>query len=245
MEPIPIRIHEKTKDALESEAADRNVSVSAYTRAMIERGRDFETHENGDILKRFTNSVGAQRKVSQLRAMTLRVEPETKDRLEAETADSETGLSEHIRDLIAKGRAQESIAAEAEEGATSPDERSNTGATSGVGNQQAETQSDTDAVTVEVEIPPATKQWLEEQTTDSGESMSAYIRQLIATARNSADTYDSGGDQTDTVPESRSLQARVDDLEAAYDALRDQREDTQQTIAELTERVAAIEARVE
>ena len=103
MEPIPIRIHENTKEALEYEAADRNISVSAYTRSLLQKGREFDSDEHDDdVVEKYTTG-GSQQNVSQLRAMTLRVESSTEDQLKSEAADNDTDLSEHIRDLIAKG----------------------------------------------------------------------------------------------------------------------------------------------
>jgi len=42
MEPLTIRIHADTKESLESEADEHDVSVSEYVRQLIERGREYE-----------------------------------------------------------------------------------------------------------------------------------------------------------------------------------------------------------
>jgi septal ring factor EnvC (AmiA/AmiB activator) len=42
MEPLTIRVHEETKQSLESEAAEYDVSVSEYVRELIDRGREYE-----------------------------------------------------------------------------------------------------------------------------------------------------------------------------------------------------------
>lgn len=42
MEPITIRIHTDTKQSLEDEAAEYNISVSEYVRRLIEKGREYD-----------------------------------------------------------------------------------------------------------------------------------------------------------------------------------------------------------
>ncbi len=42
MEPLTIRIREDTKESLESEAAEYDVSVSEYVRQLIEKGREYD-----------------------------------------------------------------------------------------------------------------------------------------------------------------------------------------------------------
>jgi chromosome segregation ATPase len=42
MEPLTIRIHEDTKESLQSEADEYDVSVSEYVRQLIEKGREYE-----------------------------------------------------------------------------------------------------------------------------------------------------------------------------------------------------------
>jgi len=42
MEPLTIRIHAETKESLESEAAEYDVSVSEYVRQLIEKGREYD-----------------------------------------------------------------------------------------------------------------------------------------------------------------------------------------------------------
>ena len=45
MEPITIRVREDTKNSLESEASEYNVSVSEYVRELIEQGREYDELE--------------------------------------------------------------------------------------------------------------------------------------------------------------------------------------------------------
>lgn len=178
MEPIPVRLWEDDKDALEAEAADKNISVSAYTRDLLQKGRAFDAQEHEDVLRKYTVSSENQRKVSQLRAMTLRVESSTRTRLEEETADSEASLSEHIRGLIARGRAQAEVLAQEQQdqrrvNREAPhDDTDNTVEES----QQQSDESDTDAISVELTLSPDTKEWLEEQTVDSDLTVSEYIQ---------------------------------------------------------------------
>ena len=54
MEPIPVRLWEDDKDALEAEAADKNISVSAYTRDLLQKGRAFDAQEHEDVLRKYT-----------------------------------------------------------------------------------------------------------------------------------------------------------------------------------------------
>ena len=42
MEPLTIRVREKTKESLEEEAAEYDVSVSEYVRDLIEKGREYD-----------------------------------------------------------------------------------------------------------------------------------------------------------------------------------------------------------
>jgi DNA repair exonuclease SbcCD ATPase subunit len=42
MKPLTIRIHEDTKQSLEEEAAEYDVSVSEYVRQLIEKGREYD-----------------------------------------------------------------------------------------------------------------------------------------------------------------------------------------------------------
>lgn len=42
MEPLTIRIREETKESLESEADEYDVSVSEYVRELIEKGREYD-----------------------------------------------------------------------------------------------------------------------------------------------------------------------------------------------------------
>lgn len=42
MEPLTIRIHADTKEALEDAAADADVSVSEHVRTLLERGREYD-----------------------------------------------------------------------------------------------------------------------------------------------------------------------------------------------------------
>ena len=42
MEPLTIRVREETKESLESEAAEYDVSVSEYVRELIEKGREYD-----------------------------------------------------------------------------------------------------------------------------------------------------------------------------------------------------------
>ena len=42
MEPLTIRIREETKESLESEADEYDVSVSEYVRNLIEKGREYD-----------------------------------------------------------------------------------------------------------------------------------------------------------------------------------------------------------
>jgi DNA repair exonuclease SbcCD ATPase subunit len=42
MQPLTIRIHEDTKQSLEEEAAEYDVSVSEYVRQLIEKGREYD-----------------------------------------------------------------------------------------------------------------------------------------------------------------------------------------------------------
>jgi predicted RNase H-like nuclease (RuvC/YqgF family) len=42
MEPLTIRVREKTKESLEEEAAEYDVSVSEYVRELIEKGREHD-----------------------------------------------------------------------------------------------------------------------------------------------------------------------------------------------------------
>ena len=42
MEPLTIRIREETKESLEAEADEYDVSVSEYVRQLIEKGREYD-----------------------------------------------------------------------------------------------------------------------------------------------------------------------------------------------------------
>lgn len=42
MEPLTIRIHEETRESLEAEADEYDVSVSEYVRDLIEQGREYD-----------------------------------------------------------------------------------------------------------------------------------------------------------------------------------------------------------
>jgi DNA repair exonuclease SbcCD ATPase subunit len=42
MEPLTIRIREDTRESLEEEAAEYDVSVSEYVRQLIEKGREYD-----------------------------------------------------------------------------------------------------------------------------------------------------------------------------------------------------------
>lgn len=42
MEPLTIRVREKTRESLEEEAAEYDVSVSEYVRELIEKGREHD-----------------------------------------------------------------------------------------------------------------------------------------------------------------------------------------------------------
>jgi TolA-binding protein len=46
MEPLTIRIREKTKESLDEEAAVYDVSVSEYVRELIEKGREYDELED-------------------------------------------------------------------------------------------------------------------------------------------------------------------------------------------------------
>jgi len=45
MEPLTIRIHEDTKESLQAEATEYDVSVSEYVRQLIEKGREYDELE--------------------------------------------------------------------------------------------------------------------------------------------------------------------------------------------------------
>jgi chromosome segregation ATPase len=42
MEPLTIRVREETKESLQSEADEYDVSVSEYVRELIEKGREYD-----------------------------------------------------------------------------------------------------------------------------------------------------------------------------------------------------------
>lgn len=246
MEPIPVRLWEDDKDALEAEAADKNISVSAYTRDLLQKGRAFDAQEHEDVLRKYTVSSENQRKVSQLRAMTLRVESSTRTRLEEETADSEASLSEHIRGLIARGRAQAEVLAQEQQdqrrvNREAPhDDTDNTVEES----QQQSDESDTDAISVELTLSPDTKEWLEEQTVDSDLTVPEYIQQLIATARkDDLEPTDSTKSSTQQIDET-TLTDRLATLETEHEELRKLQTDSEQDISELRQRVAALETAI-
>jgi chromosome segregation ATPase len=55
MEPLTIRIHAETKESLESEAAEYDVSVSEYVRQLIAKGREYD--EIADKLESKENRI--------------------------------------------------------------------------------------------------------------------------------------------------------------------------------------------
>ena len=243
MEPIPVRLWEDDKDALEAEAADKNISVSAYTRDLLQKGRAFDAQEHEDVLRKYTVSSENQRKVSQLRAMTLRVESSTRTRLEEETADSEASLSEHIRGLIARGRARAEVLAQDQRRVNTGAPHNDTDNTVEESQQQSD-ESDTDAISVELTLSPDTKEWLEEQTVDSDLTLPEYIQQLIATARkDDLEPTDSTKSSTQQIDET-TLTDRLATLETEHEELRKLQTDSEQDISELRQRVAALEAAI-
>mgnify|MGYP002760953963 CR=1 FL=1 len=253
MEPIPIRIHEDTKEALEYEAADQNISVSAYTRELLDKGREFDAQEHEDVLKTYTVSDESGEGVSQLRAITLRVEPSSKETLEAETADSDSSLSEHIRTLIAKGRAQEEIVAEEsepeqievpEEDDTEEDDTEEDDDLWAESDHQND-HSKMGEVSIELTVSSDINTWLEEQTADRELSTAAYIEELLAAAR------ESGAESV--ISDDKVAQEAVDDgyadrfgtIEAEIEALNERQTDTVEGLSKLKQRLATLEAKIE
>lgn len=248
MEPIPIRIHEDTKEALEYEAADQNISVSAYTRELIEKGREFDAEEHEDVLEKYSASGENGEEVSQLRAITLRVEPSTEETLEAETADNDVSLSEHIRDLIARGRAQEYIVAkEAEPEQSEVPDEDNTENEEDVWaeSDHQNDQSKMGEVSIELTVTPETNTWLQEQTADSELSVAGYVEELLETARESETEGANVDDRVAQEAIDDSLTDRVGRIEAELEALDERQTDTVEGLSELKQRVATIEAQIE
>jgi|APHM01.1.fsa_nt_gi Ribbon-helix-helix protein, copG family. len=248
MEPIPIRIREDTKEVLESEAADQNISVSAYSRELIEKGREFDAQEHEDVLQEYTVPSESGQEVSQLRAMTLRVEPSTEETLAEETADTEESLSEYVRGLIARGRAQEDIVANDEEPEQSDVPESTQTADEDDLWAESEHQNDQSKMgerSVELTLSPETHTWLQEQTADSDLSVAAYVEELVSTARNT-ESEGVGANQTaaQEAPDN-TLSDRVGTLEAEFAAVNERQTDTVQEISELKQRIATLEARIE
>ena len=86
MEPLTIRVREKTKESLEEEAAEYDVSVSEYVRELIEKGR-----EHDDLRDRLDEREDEhERRLDELRAEHEEEVADLRDRVDAREERIET-----------------------------------------------------------------------------------------------------------------------------------------------------------
>jgi len=108
VKPLTIRIRANTKESLESEADEYDVSVSEYVRELIEKGREYDDLADrldareeriAELERRLAEEADADAEIEELREEVARLETE-RDRLAEEVDD----LGGKIDSLEARNR---------------------------------------------------------------------------------------------------------------------------------------------